>query len=49
VVVGALGYARVVLISGARQVGKTTLGTEIAAADHPMRMLGQVLFNHLPG
>ncbi len=36
IVVDALGYARVVLISGARQVGKTTLGTEIAAADHPM-------------
>jgi len=39
VVVGALGYARVVLISGARQVGKTTLGTEITATDHPMRTL----------
>jgi len=26
-----------VLISGARQVGKTTLSTEIAATDHPMR------------
>jgi uncharacterized protein len=28
-----------VLISGARQVGKTTLTTGIAAADHPMRAL----------
>lgn len=38
-VVGALGYARVVLIAGARQVGKTTLGAEIAATDRPMRVL----------
>jgi len=39
IVVDALGYARVVLISGARQVGKTTLSTEIAATDRPMRAL----------
>lgn len=39
VVTGALGYARVVLVSGARQVGKATLSTEIAATDHPMRTL----------
>lgn len=39
IVVDALSYARVVLISGARQVGKTTLSTEIAATDHPMRTL----------
>jgi predicted AAA+ superfamily ATPase len=36
---GALRHARIVLISGARQVGKTTLSTEIAATDHPMRTL----------
>jgi uncharacterized protein len=39
IIVDALGYARVVLISGARQVGKTTLSTEIAVTDRPMRAL----------
>ncbi len=39
IVVDALRHARIVLISGARQVGKTTLSTEIAATDHPMRTL----------
>jgi uncharacterized protein len=39
IVVEALRDARVVLISGARQVGKTTLSMEIAASDHPMRTL----------
>jgi uncharacterized protein len=39
IVVEALQDARIVLISGARQVGKTTLSTEIAATDHPMRTL----------
>ncbi len=39
VVLRALGYARIVLLSGARQVGKTTLGTEIATTNHPMRTL----------
>jgi uncharacterized protein len=39
IVVEGLRDARIVLISGARQVGKTTLSTEIAATDHPMRTL----------
>lgn len=39
IVVEALRHARIVLISGARQVGKTTLSTGIAATDHPMRAL----------
>jgi predicted AAA+ superfamily ATPase len=39
IVVEALRDSRIVLISGARQVGKTTLSTEIAATDHPMRTL----------
>jgi hypothetical protein len=39
IVVEALRHARIVLISGARQVGKTTLSTEIAATDHPMPTL----------
>jgi predicted AAA+ superfamily ATPase len=39
IVVEALEDARIVLISGARQVGKTTLSMEIAATDHPMRTL----------
>ena len=39
VVLEALHDARVVLITGARQVGKTTLSVEIAASDHPMRTL----------
>ena len=39
IVVETLRHARIVLISGARQVGKTTLTTGIAAADHPMRAL----------
>jgi predicted AAA+ superfamily ATPase len=39
IVVEALQHARIVLISGARQIGKTTLSTEIAATDHPMRTL----------
>jgi len=38
-VLEALQDSRVVLVSGARQVGKTTLTTEIAAADRPMRSL----------
>lgn len=39
IVVEALRDARIVLISGARQVGKTTLSTGIAATEHPMRTL----------
>jgi uncharacterized protein len=39
IVAEALQHARIVLISGARQIGKTTLSTEIAATDHPMRTL----------
>jgi chloramphenicol 3-O-phosphotransferase len=39
IVVEAMRHARIVLISGARQVGKTTLSTEIAATDHPMQTL----------
>ncbi len=38
-VVDALQDSRVVLVSGARQVGKTTLSNEIAASDHPMQSL----------
>ena len=38
-VLEALRDARVVLIAGARQVGKTTLTKEIAASEHPMRTL----------
>lgn len=38
-IVDALKDTRIVLVSGARQVGKTTLTTEIATADHPMRSL----------
>ncbi len=39
IVLEALRDARVTLIAGARQVGKTTLSMEIAASDHPMRTL----------
>jgi len=39
IVVEALRDARVVLITGARQVGKTTLSVDIAMSDHPMRTL----------
>jgi predicted AAA+ superfamily ATPase len=39
VVLEALRDARVTLIAGARQVGKTTLSVEIATKDHPMRTL----------
>jgi uncharacterized protein len=35
----ALGDTRVVFVAGARQVGKTTLTREIAAGEHPMRIL----------
>lgn len=38
-IVDALQDSRIVLVSGARQVGKTTLSTKIAATDHPMRSL----------
>ena len=38
-VLEALQDSHVVLVSGARQVGKTTLTTEIAATDRPMRSL----------
>jgi predicted AAA+ superfamily ATPase len=38
-VVEALQDSRIVLVSGARQVGKTTLTTKIAATEHPMRSL----------
>lgn len=38
-VVEALGDARITLISGARQVGKTTLSVEVASSSHPMRVL----------
>jgi predicted AAA+ superfamily ATPase len=38
-VLEALRDSRIVPVSGARQVGKTTLTTEIAAADRPMRSL----------
>jgi predicted AAA+ superfamily ATPase len=38
-ILDALQDSRVVLVSGARQVGKTTLSTQIAATDHPMRSL----------
>jgi len=39
IVLEALRDARITLISGARQVGKTTLSVEIAASDHPMQTL----------
>lgn len=35
-VVEALKDTRIVFVAGARQVGKTTLATEIASRDHPM-------------
>lgn len=35
----ALRHARVTLVSGARQVGKTTLVGEIAANEHPMQIV----------
>lgn len=34
-VIEALGYSRVVLVLGARQVGKSTLTRQIATSDHP--------------
>jgi predicted AAA+ superfamily ATPase len=34
-VVEALGYSRVVLVLGARQVGKSTMTKQIVASDHP--------------
>ncbi len=39
VVVETMRHARVTLISGARQVGKTTLAVEIAANECPMQMV----------
>jgi len=40
-VVESLGHARIVFVAGARQVGKTTLVTEITRSDggHPMRFV----------
>lgn len=38
-VVEALGDTRIVLVAGARQVGKTTLTRAISSAPHPMRPL----------
>jgi predicted AAA+ superfamily ATPase len=38
-VVEALGDTRIVLLAGARQVGKTTLAREISSGPHPMQAL----------
>jgi predicted AAA+ superfamily ATPase len=38
-VIEALQDTRIVLVAGARQVGKTTLTREIAAGVHPMQSL----------
>jgi predicted AAA+ superfamily ATPase len=38
-IVEALGYSRVVFISGARQVGKSTLAKQIVSSDHPARVI----------
>jgi uncharacterized protein len=38
-VVEALGDTRIVFVTGARQVGKTTLTRAISSGQHPMRML----------
>jgi uncharacterized protein len=38
-VVEALGYSRVVLVLGARQVGKSTLARQVATSDHPATIL----------
>lgn len=38
-IVDALGYSRVVLLLGARQVGKSTLARQVASSEHPAEVV----------